>query len=141
MDDRARKAMQTNRRIVQDRINRCQQEKRLNDFEDAMIRGVNDNYAVAALRREMDAEKQNARVGLEDQIHSRAKKNAKARQRRKNAALSCSIFFNFVALFVLLWEWEYITSLDMALCVTYGIFVLALYTLGLYGILPVWDKK
>lgn len=141
MDDRARKAMQANRRIVQDGINRRRQEKQLNDFEDAMIRGVNDNYAVAALRREMDAEKQNARVGIEDQIHSRAKKNAKARQRRKNAALSCSIFFNFVALFVLLWEWEYITSLDMALCVTYGIFVLALYTLGLYGILPVWDKK
>ena len=120
MENRARLAMQANRRYVQDGLNRRKLENQLDTFEDEMIQRCNEHcvaaYWIGVARR--DQEKCKAR------IEARAEQREKAEQTRKDIVLACLIFFIFAIVMIHLAAWTSLPIYAAMILVGFGVLFL-----------------
>ena len=101
MENRARIAMEANRRIVQEGLDRRKMERQQDIFEDEMIQRVNKNCEDAIWRKKFDTDAKLRREARKCRIVARAEQKAIARRLRNDTALGCLIFLGFSA--VMLW--------------------------------------
>lgn len=120
MDNRARRAMEANRRYVQDGLNRRKLEGELDAFEADMIQRCNENCESAYWKgvAHHDREKCMAR------ITERAKQREKAKQTRKDITLACLIFFAFATVMFQLAAWTPLPWYASLILVGFGVLFL-----------------
>ena len=120
MENRARLAMQANRRYVQDGLDRRKLENQLDAFEDEMIERCNENHEAAYWKNvaRLDQEKCKAR------IVARAEQRERAEQIHKDIALACLIFFAFAVVMLHLAIWTPLPFWASLILIGYGVLFL-----------------
>lgn len=141
MENLARMAMASNRRIVQEHLDRRKIEKQLNTFEDEMIQRVNDNRYNAILQRDCDTALLMEREGSKLRILSRVACRAVREQIRKDTALGCLTYFAYAVVMLWLTRWTYLPVYAAVTCIVGGVLFLAVYLCRVHGLLPVEDAK
>lgn len=141
MEILARMAMTSNRRIVQEHLDNRKLEKRLNAYENEMIRRVNENCANAIMQRDTDVALMLAREGSKMRILARAEYKAVRDQKRKDTALGCLTFFAYAVLLFWLTSWTYFPVWAAATCVIGSIPILLVYLCRVHGLLPMENVK
>lgn len=120
MDNRARLAMEANRRYVQDRLDRRKVEGELDAFEDAMIQRCNEKYDAAYWQSIAERDRKNCM----NRITARAEEREKTKQIRKDITLACLIFFAFATVMFQLAAWTPLPWWASLILVGFGVLFL-----------------
>ena len=123
MDNRARLAMEANRRYVQDRLDRRKVEGELDAFEAAMIQRCNERYDAAYWQSIAERDRENCR----NRIVARAEEREKVKNTRKDITLACLIFFVFAAVMFKLAAWTPLPWWVSLILVSFGVLFLVSY--------------
>lgn len=124
MENRVRFAMEANRRYVQDGLNRRKLERKLDAFEDSMIRRCNEKHDEVCLQMRADAAVNLDRETSKARIAERAERREKAEQTRKDVAMACLIFFAFTVVMLQLATWTPLPLWASLILVGFGVLFL-----------------
>lgn len=120
MDNRARLAMEANRRYVQNGLDRRKLECELDAFEDDMIQRCNEKYEAAYWNGVARRDQQKCKT----RIAERTEKREKTQQIRKDITLACLIFFAFATVMFQFAAWTPLPWWTSLILVSFGVLFL-----------------
>ena len=123
MEYRVRIAMDANRRIVQEGLDRRKLENKLDAFEDEMIRRCNEKHEAARWQRQAQLDRELCKA----RIVARAEQRERAEQIHKDVALACLIFFAFAVVMIHLAAWTPLPMWASLMLVGFGVLFLVAY--------------
>ena len=141
MENRARIAMASNRKIVQDGLNRRRMESQLDAFEEEMIQRVNENCAAADWKRHCDNTANIERELRKARILARAAAKSGAQQDRKDTILGGLIFVIYGIVIAFLACWTYLPVWGAIMYIAVGALFLVLYLIDVHGLPSMENKK
>lgn len=128
-----------NRQVVMDGLNRRAEEREtaareadLEAFEEDMIRRCNANCDEIHLQKRMDEEVRTSLEQCKAKISGRAYAKERRRNRRKDVALSCLIFFAFTVITFWLTTWTHLPLWGAITYIAGGAMFLALHLFMLH---------
>ena len=141
MENRAIFAMEANRRIVQEGLDRRRLESQLDAFEDAMIQRVNEKCDTAGWQRKFDDTARLEREAINARIAQRAEHKTESKQARQDTRIGCLIFLIYGIVIAWLTSWTHLPVWAAIIYIAAGAFFLVLYLVNVHGFPYMEDKK
>ena len=141
MENRARIAMASNRKIVQDGLDRRRMESQLDAFEEQMIQRVNENCDNANWQRKFDDTARLDMEAINARVTQRAESKTASKQVRQDTRIGCLIFLIYSIVITWLTSWTHLPVWAAVMYIAAGAFFLVLYLIDVHGLLSKEDEE
>lgn len=141
MENRAKIAMEANRRYVQECLDRRKLDQQLEEFEDSMIQRVNENCDNACWQRHFEDTARLDREAINARMNKRAEDKAESEIVRKDTRLGVLIFVIYGIVIAWLTSWTHLPVWAAIMYIASGALFLVLYLINVHGFPYVEDKK